>query len=821
MKQKQNKIYVIAYVMSEGKLVGVRITDLCDGKHEVKSVSLQDLARVYKAYPNMFMNIGLKDGLITFYKVKFAQINEKGRHITDKTWIVANKLGNVGYTFICSDGKVKKLRSVDSLTLCKEQNVCNVLVNDNPIRLVPIDSDLEFETIKLSKSTVDTSINNLKIGLVMNKNKKIVSVSEAEVQNNLTNEDKDIVGLSDKQIQALQAYYLWYTTDAYSFLSENRVFKLKENKAIILSKLKKDYEWHFAGIIDGWFKGAFKCTLGHPLRYKYIVNGYATHEDYLNRKIAQVIEFGEECHADFFEIPREELAKLKKIRKFMSEELNLITEAKRAEVEDSNGKYWSTLWSSVDFLRKVVEDKNIILLTKMFGSKVAQTLKLFTDLDIPYPDSLVKKACEEAYGNSEYYSDKNRAKEFIRMLVPREYHGTLDELQALGDCYFKDVWEKLFRYTTYYALGGYYAYNPLENTGKRYGAFNKETRYARAREIQPFKLIGLGIGSTYGYSQFMRAMDLLQYIFYIKPYYTEEVKAEITSDNARKYNRKIVEYMYCYESAFRSGGFSDAIHLMQCLPYMPEVKEDKVDVLARFLNDISEVGLIGLIKMDFYKKIGINFIKFITQEAGSYRKTLKSGLTISCETKQIGNVKNIHIKFGDYEYSFLNMDYDKLPVEALVYLGKEIDLQDSLVVQELKEAQKQKELETTRVLDRLENAFKSLKGDTSDYRENIIKDMFNRGKKYEGLSEKQKYIVDSYLNHETPVSNNSLSSEDKQTIKGILEKCKQNEKLAVHIKSKSAIALEVLNTVIRNGYMTDKQRKYMNIALELTNNFKN
>ena len=107
----------------------------------------------------------------------------------------------------------------------------------------------------------------------------------------------------------------------------------------------------------------------------------------------------------------------------MSEELNLITEAKRAEVEDGNEKYWSTLWGSVDFLRKVVEEKNIILLTKMFGSKVAQTLKLFTDLDIPYPDSLVKKACEEAYGNSEYYSDKNRAKEFIRILVPRDYHG--------------------------------------------------------------------------------------------------------------------------------------------------------------------------------------------------------------------------------------------------------------------------------------------------------------------------------------------------------------------------------------------------------------
>lgn len=821
MKQNQNKIYVIAYVMSEGKLVGVRITDLCDGKHEVKSVSLQDLARVYKAYPNMFMNIGLKDGLITFYKVKFAQINEKGRHITDKTWIVANKLGNVGYTFICSDGKVKKLRSVDSLTLCKEQNVCNVLVNDNPIRLVPIDPDLEFETIKLSKSTVDTSINNLKIGLVMNKNKKIVSVSEAEVQNNISQEDKEIVGLSDKQIQALQAYYLWYTTDAYSFLSENKVFKLKESKAIILSKLKKDYEWHFAGIIDGWFKGAFKCTLGHPLRYKYIVNGYATHEDYLNRKIAQVIEFGEECHADFFEIPREELAKLKKIRKYMSEELNLITEAKRVEVEDGNDKYWSALWGSVDFLRKVVEDKNIILLTKMFGSKVAQTLRMFTDLDIPYPDSLVKKACEEAYGNSEYYSDKNRAKEFIRMLVPRDYHGTLDELQALDDCYFKDMWERLFRYTTYYALGGSYAYNPLANTGKRYGALNKETRYIRAKEIQPFRLIGLGIGSTYGYSQFMRAMDLLQYIFYIKPYYTEEIKAELNSDNARKYNRRIVEYISCYDSAFKSGGFSDAIHLMQVVPYNPETGEDKVSVLERFLNDISSVGLLELLKSDFYKKTGLDFIKMITKEAGNYRKTLKSGLTIECETKEIGNVRNIHIKFGEYEYSFLNMDYNKLPTDAIVYLGKEIDLHDSLVVEEIKEAQKQKESETTRVLDRLETAFRSLKGDKSDYRENIIKDMFKRGKKYEELSSKQKYIVDSYLNNEEPTSNNSLSIDDRKTIDDILEKCSKDEKLAVHIKSKSAIALEVLKTVMRNGYMTDKQRKYMNIALELTNNFKN
>ena len=99
--------------------------------------------------------------------------------------------------------------------------------------------------------------------------------------------------------------------------------------------------------------------------------------------------------------------------------------------------------------------------------------------------------------------------------------------------------------------------------------------------------------------------------------------------------------------------------------------------------------------------------------------------------------------------------------------------------------------------------------------------MFKRGKKYEELSSKQKYIVDSYLNNEESTSNNSLSIDDRKTIEDILEKCSKDEKLAVHIKSKSAIALEVLKTVMRNGYMTDKQRKYMNIALELTTNFKN
>lgn len=64
-----------------------------------------------------------------------------------------------------------------------------------------------------------------------------------------------------------------------------------QQKSEDLRKLASNESWRLVGIEDTIFGG--KCTLGHKLRYKYIVESYPSKER---------IEFGVSCLGDFFEV---------------------------------------------------------------------------------------------------------------------------------------------------------------------------------------------------------------------------------------------------------------------------------------------------------------------------------------------------------------------------------------------------------------------------------------------------------------------------------------------------------------------------------------
>ena len=85
----------------------------------------------------------------------------------------------------------------------------------------------------------------------------------------------------------------------------------------------------FDGVWDNGFVND-KCSLGHPIRYTY----YAIPEGDNDR--SRAIKFGETCSSDFFNIAKEDMKRLVKVRKDMTNEIAYITELIEKVAKENN-----------------------------------------------------------------------------------------------------------------------------------------------------------------------------------------------------------------------------------------------------------------------------------------------------------------------------------------------------------------------------------------------------------------------------------------------------------------------------------------------------
>jgi len=485
---KENKIYVIATIASKGKVFGVRITDLGDRRKKFMDVSIKDLMNVYKSTPNMFKNIAIVNGKLSTLGSNFTVVDfETKKPLVKPLIIVANRLGNLGYTLIDYNGNVKKCNIADTMKIAQTSAFGNAVASNGI--LIPTGADFITEAVAIKK---DSGLESIGAGLMMDASKKIVGSYRADALNSV-GEANIFDGLSDNQIQAIQNYYLWYTSEEYAKLSHNRTFEIKESKGIKLDSIRQDYVWYFGGIVDRGFKGNSKCTLGHPIRYEYIALGYESIKDRETdpKSFKNRVKFGETCSSDFFIIPLDEMRKLVKIRKAMSEEIEAIASAKKKQVYENDDKDWKALWENVELIRNLVDGKNIMQLTKAFGGKVANALMTFRDLDIPFPDSLVNLACNSAYGTEEKMVKPNKARDFWKVIITKELKPLIDWIFDYNkDSYIGDL-ASCLEFMCCYGLAGNYKYDPLNNTGRRFGPMNKRTRYLRYCMIVPYRKIGV------------------------------------------------------------------------------------------------------------------------------------------------------------------------------------------------------------------------------------------------------------------------------------------------------------------------------------------
>ncbi len=135
------------------------------------------------------------------------------------------------------------------------------------------------------------------------------------IENNLKGGENLFKHFTPEQVEFLMNYYEQYTVYLFYKIRKNLRLEVSKNKIKILSDLKGDGEWEFAGMRDTKGFGDVYCELGHPLRYAYKAR---------NKTNGNTIIFGSTCVGDFFELDQKGINDLKKLKDTMQKELRTL-----------------------------------------------------------------------------------------------------------------------------------------------------------------------------------------------------------------------------------------------------------------------------------------------------------------------------------------------------------------------------------------------------------------------------------------------------------------------------------------------------------------
>lgn len=195
------------------------------------------------------------------------------------------------------------------------------------------------------------------------------------IEKNLKNGENLFKHFNNEQIQFLMNYYEQYTKYLFYKLRKNLRLEVSKNKIKVLSDLKGEGEWEFAGMRDTKGFGQVYCELGHPLRYEYKAR---------NKTNGNTIIFGSTCVGDFFELDQKGVNALKKLKDTMNKELQTLI-----AVVKLNYKTEYLLHECKDY------GKLIILLDRsgveyIPQSYIKDTIIKFNSLNLPVPTTLLE-----------------------------------------------------------------------------------------------------------------------------------------------------------------------------------------------------------------------------------------------------------------------------------------------------------------------------------------------------------------------------------------------------------------------------------------------
>lgn len=497
------KAYVIAQVIANSKVVGYKIYD-AESKKTVMS-PMANLINALNANPSDFKNIGLVNGKVTGTNGKldrYARIDVNGKLLDQKAPVVVlHKLGEVGYELVDYNGKTTKVSIAQAVEYASKMGIANgkLVTQDNIERISSITDSYETVAFTPSKAGSNTRVNiPIRTGSDV---KQIAKHTKEDIESEMEYNDV-FSAMTNEQRDVLKQYYTWYTVDAYKKLAKNARLDLAPGKAEKLAQLRGVDKWMFAGINDSYLEGNFKahCELGHRLRYEYFAIPEDALDENSNVRVKAVSEggyrhryvggfrarrstleelrengaivFGETCAGDFFNIATEDMKKLVKTRKTMSDEIEIMSNVLTNHLE---GEYQGKCKLLTEVINKLGNTENIV---KAFGDTVGYTLLAFMKVKMPFPESLVILAAEEARKNK---------REFWSTVFP-EYTNTIKAITESGELvHGLEAARFVLEFISDYTLEGDYSYDPLNDNDNRrrdIGKYNKETREIREAQLK-------------------------------------------------------------------------------------------------------------------------------------------------------------------------------------------------------------------------------------------------------------------------------------------------------------------------------------------------
>lgn len=553
------KIFIIAQIVNGNDIVGYRMLDV-DDKNKVLDIPLNNLVQTLGSPQGdeLIKNAKLVNGKVTGTNgslSRYAKVDANtGRLVDASPLVVINKIEDVGYTVADFNGRVVKMKNSDVVNYAKKNGIANgkVVIQDG-VEFISSISDT-YEVKKISPSKVGkTRTMGMPIH-ISNNNSSIAKHAREDVDTEIQYTDV-FAAMTAEQRNTLKQYYSWYTVDEFEKLAHSVRLSLAPGKAEKLAALRGVDDWVFAGINDSYLEKRFdaKCELGHNLRYEYfaIPDDSATDKDRQRHRGENwkerlssfdalrengAIVFGEKCSADFFNISTDDMKKLVKTRKNMTEEIELTSNVITNHLEKEYMEKCKLLYSIIQELGSASE------VVRIFGDKVGYTLLMFIKANIPFVKSLVLLAGEKARENK---------KELFKALYKKNAD-LIDIIYSGGLSNGARQESAVLDHIVTYSIEGRYQYDPLhdeERTRRDIGKYNEETRNERRTENAFFFSRSLirddeSLEEIQGY---LATLDMMYTIFGASDHYirsrAEDVECKYPASNTNNASRRGSRYL--------------------------------------------------------------------------------------------------------------------------------------------------------------------------------------------------------------------------------------------------------------------------------------
>lgn len=483
------EVYAIALVAEGKKVVGVRMVDVSlklGTKGSLFDFPLGVVEKAVRTDANLIRNLAFNGSLrlINGDIRKFPVVDKAGKLLTPERIHVLNTITQdgriVGYRIVNYKGKTVRERADKVLAAVEKFGLLNGIIQENSYTKVISGIERPIANVELSKTAVaETKSSGRRIRAASSLAENGVARREALDLENILEKNDAFNSLNHNQKTALQKYYMWYTVEKFNELAHGTSLEANPVKLAKLAELRGYDRWVYGGYMDCREVGKVHCELGHPLRHVHYANAVDK-----NGKVLRTICFGEDCSADFFSIPRENMGKLAKVRQQVSSEIDELLEImNNRDTASEEDLHPVPLFEKIVFSQKEAE------IVKFFGQKLGTSLLDYKATGLPFPQSMVELACQKI---------QEEGREGLNYLgnVAAGYRDTIERVYESPSYYgLINVFKEYLKFTMQNTIEGKYRYNPSKKNdyNKKKGSFSKQAVYERRVLLFRFKE---GLGAT-------------------------------------------------------------------------------------------------------------------------------------------------------------------------------------------------------------------------------------------------------------------------------------------------------------------------------------